>query len=138
MHGAGTLPPPPPRVLRQFAGLWLLAFGGLALWQGFARGNVALAGGLAVLAAVVGGLGIARPEVVRPIFVGWMVATSPIRWITSLALLAVIYYGLLVPMGLAMRAAGRDELRLKRRPGEESYWLPKVGPTHLRRYFQQF
>lgn len=138
MRRSEVLFSPPDRVLRQFAGTWLLAFGGLAAWHGFARGNGALAAGLAVLAGAIGGLGMARPGVVRPIFVGWMVLAFPIGWVISLVLLGVVYYGLFLPVGLVMRAAGRDELRLKRRPGAESYWLPKGGPPHVRRYFRQF
>ena len=94
---------PEPRTLRQFAGLWLAFFGGLAAWQGIARGRVGLAIALAVLAIVVGGLGLARPALVRPIFVGWMVLAFPIGWTVSLLLLGLVYYGLFLPIGLAFR-----------------------------------
>ena len=41
---------PPPRMLRQFAGLWLAFFGGLAAWQGLVRGG----SGSALVLAVAG------------------------------------------------------------------------------------
>src|SRR5436309_1901787 len=50
---------PPARLLRQFAGLWLAFFLSLATWQGLVRGRSTLAL-CAVLAASVGGLGVAR------------------------------------------------------------------------------
>ena len=41
---------PTRATLRQFAGLWLAFFGGLALWQGLVRGQTGLASIFAVLA----------------------------------------------------------------------------------------
>lgn len=129
---------PDRRTLRQFAGLWLAFFGGLAAWQGIARGRVGLALGLAAAAVVVGGLGLARPALVRPIFVGWMVLAFPIGWAVSLVLLGLIYYGLFLPIGLAFRLAGRDALRLRPRPDAPTYWTPRAAPADVRRYFRQF
>ena len=34
---------PPRKTLRQFAGLWLVFFGGMALWQALVRGRTGLA-----------------------------------------------------------------------------------------------
>jgi hypothetical protein len=129
---------PEPRTLRQFAGLWLAFFGGLAAWQGLMRGRPGLAAALAVLAVVVGGLGLARPALVRPIFVGWMVLAFPIGWTVSLLLLGLVYYGLFLPIGLAFRLAGRDALALRPRPGATTYWTPHAAPADVRRYFRQF
>jgi hypothetical protein len=125
-------------MLRQFAGLWLAFFGGLAAWQGIMRGRVGLAVGLAVLALVVGGLGLIRPALIRPIFVGWMVLAFPIGWAVSLVLLGLVYYGLFLPIGLAFRLAGRDALQLRPRPGASTYWTPRTAPADVRRYFRQF
>jgi Saxitoxin biosynthesis operon protein SxtJ len=129
---------PPPRMLRQFAGLWLLFFGGLAAWQGLARGRVGVALGLAALAVVVGGIGLVRPKLIRPIFVGWMVLAFPIGWAVSLLLLGLVYYGLFLPIGLVFRLTGRDALQLRPRPGATTYWAPRTAPADVRRYFRQF
>jgi hypothetical protein len=125
-------------MLRQFAGLWLAFFGGLAAWQGLARGRVGVALALAALAVVVGGLGLIRPALVRPIFVGWMVLAFPIGWAVSLILLGLVYYGLFLPIGLAFRLAGRDALRLRPRPDATTFWIPRAAPADVRRYFRQF
>ena len=129
---------PDSRTLRQFAGLWLAFFGGFAAWQGIVRGRVGLAVALAVLAVVVGCLGLVRPSLIRPIFVGWMVLAFPIGWTISLVLLGLIYYGLFLPIGLAFRLAGRDALRLRPRPDVSTYWTPRAAPADVRRYFRQF
>jgi hypothetical protein len=42
--------------------------------------------------------------------------------------LGVLYYGVLTPLGVLMRLAGKDPLRLRREPGAASYWLPRQPP----------
>ena len=129
---------PSTRTLRQFAGLWLAFFGAIAAWQGFARGRVGVAVALACLAIVIGGIGLARPALVRPIFVGWMVLAFPIGWTVSLVLLGLVYYGLFLPIGLVFRLTGRDALQIRPRPGLTTYWTPRPAVADVRRYFRQF
>jgi hypothetical protein len=125
-------------MLRQFAGLWLAFFGGMAAWQGFVRGRVGVAVVLAVLAVVIAGMGLIRPALVRPVFVGWMVLAFPIGWTVSLVLLGLVYYGLFLPIGLVFRLTGRDALGLRPRPGLITYWTARPGVADVRRYFRQF
>jgi hypothetical protein len=129
---------PQPRMLRQFAGLWLAFFGGLAAWQGIVRGRVGVAVALAALAVVIGGLGLLRPQLIRPIFVGWMVLAFPIGWTVSLVLLGLVYYGLFLPIGLVFRLVGRDALQLRPRPDATTYWTSRPEVADVRRYFRQF
>ncbi len=129
---------PPRKTLRQFAGLWLVIFGGMALWQGLVRERAGLASILAVLALTIGPLGLARPDWMRRIYVGWMILAFPIGWTVSQVMLAVIFFGLFTPIGFLFRLLGRDPLHRTRRPELESYWVPKPTPTDLRRYFKQF
>src|SRR5262245_19424406 len=103
MHWSDINFAPPQRVLRQFAGLWLIFFGLLACWQGFLEDNLSLALAFAAAAALVGALGLVRPQAVRPIFVGWMVLAFPIGWTISHLLLALLFYGLFTPLGLLFR-----------------------------------
>jgi Saxitoxin biosynthesis operon protein SxtJ len=129
---------PPRSTLRQFAGLWLVCFGGLALWHALARGHVWLGLALGALALTIGPFGLARPEWLRLIYVGWMLVAFPIGWTVSQIILAVIFFGLFAPIGLMFRLFGRDPLCRARQPGLETYWTPKLTPTDLRRYFKQF
>ncbi len=128
---------PSPRLLRQFGGLWLVFFGVLSCWQAFVNHRITLAIVSATLAIVVGSAGLLRPTIVRPIFVTWMILTLPIRWLVSQILLASIYYGVFLPIGLVFRLVGYDPLALKR-PEKDSYWTPKHEPHDIRRYFKQF
>jgi hypothetical protein len=129
---------PPRKTLRQFAGLWIVFFGGFALWQGLMLGHPTAAAVLAILAVTVGPVGLVRPEWLRPVYVSWMVLAFPIGWTVSQGILGVMFYGLFTPIGLVFRLIGRDPLHRSRRPGQETYWAPKVAPTNPVRYFQQF
>ena len=129
---------PSGRLLRQFAGLWLLFFGCLACWHGLARHRVGLAIPLAVLALAIGLLGLLRPHSVRPVFVAWMVLAFPVGWVVGHVLLAVVFYGVFTPLGLAFRLAGRDALGRRRPADRGSYWLPKPAADGVASYFRQF
>lgn len=42
--------------------------------------------------------------------------------------LGILFYGVLTPIGVVMRLAGKDPLRLKFDPGAKSYWIPREPP----------
>lgn len=129
---------PKSRTLRQFAGLWLLFFAGFACQQAFLRGNTIAAVVLGVVAVTIGGLGLAAPALIRPIFVTWMVLAFPIGWTVSRIILGVMFYGIFTPVALLFRMLGRDALGLARPGARETYWTAKPAPANIRRYFRQF
>jgi hypothetical protein len=129
---------PSKKTLRQFAGLCVLFFGAAALWQAFVRGHYDLATSLGCLALVFGLTGLAYPESLRLIYVGWMILAFPIGWTVSLLILVTLYYGLFTPIGLLFRLIGRDALDRAKHPEATSYWVPKPSPENLGRYFKQF
>jgi hypothetical protein len=128
---------PPTRTLRQFAGLWLIFFAALATWQGFMRGHLGLGLGLAVLAVTIGPLGLLKPQVVRPIYVGWMIVAFPIGWTMSRVVLGLLFYGVFTPVAFLFRLKGRDVLCRQPRPDKGTHWTPKPMPTDVRCYFRQ-
>lgn len=128
---------PAPRMLRQFAGLWLVVFGGMAAWRIWNGHGDAWAYGLAAAAVVVGVAGLVWPAVVRPIYTAWMVVAFPIGWTVSHVALGVVFYVVFTAVGVVFRLTGRDVLRL-RRVQRESYWMGKSaarsGEDYLRQY----
>ena len=129
---------PTRKTLRQFAGLWLVVFAGMGLWQALARHNPKLGLSLGALALVVGVAGLTRPDWVRLIYIGWMVLAFPIGWTVSQVILLILYFGLFTPIALVFRLIGRDPLHRARRAGVESYWTPKPAPAGVTSYFKQF
>lgn len=131
---------PPPKMLRQFAGLFLLVFGSLAAWRAW-NGQVdgwTLAIGAA--AVIIGGVGLVVPALVRPVYTGWMIVAFPIGWTVSHVALALMFFVLFAPIGIAFRLFGRDALRLRpRRQGrQESFWVAKTRATSGEEYLRQF
>jgi hypothetical protein len=126
-----------PRTLRQFSGLWIVFFGGLGAWYALGRGQPTPGIALVILAVTIGPLGLIWPQAIKPIYTAWMLAVFPIGWLVSLVLLAVVYYGVVTPIAVAFRLAGRDALQ--RSPVEcETYWRSKSTPEDLQRYLRQY
>ena len=137
MQWSDVIATPKPKLLRQFAGLWLVFFVGLAaarVWRGH---NDDWALGLAVVGVLVGVLGLVRPAALRWIYTGWMIAAFPIGWTVSQVMLAVLFYVVFTPVALVFRLMRRDVLGLRRRD-VASYWTVKPGAARADDYFRQF
>jgi hypothetical protein len=128
---------PSTRTLRQFAGIWVLFFGGLACWHGLVGAHTSIALVLAVLAVTVGPLGLIWPRAIRWIYVGWMVLAFPIGWVISRVILALLFYGLFTPLGQFFKLIGRDALARRYHPGVDTYWAPKPTAIDMRSYYHQ-
>ncbi len=129
---------PPTRTLREFATLWILFFGGLALWRFLGRQDAWNAAALATLALSVGPLGLAKPALIRPIFVGWLIAAFPIGWLISKVILLLLFFAVFTPIALIFRLVGRDALHRRGRAKVDTYWSAKVTPSDFRRYLRQY
>ena len=129
---------PSGRDLRQFAGVWLLVFGllgGLAFWRSQAL-TVPL--WLWAVALAIGLPGLARPGLIRPVYMLWMCVSFPIGWTISHALIGLVFYGLLFPIGFAMRLFGYDPMARRLDRSAKSYWTPHDPAAGTGRYFRQF
>jgi hypothetical protein len=128
---------PSPKVLRQFAVLCLIVFGGLgalALWRHQTSTTSYV---IPALGVVTGLIGLVRPTAIRWVYSGWMVAVFPIGWTVSRLILAVLFYLVFTPVAMAFRLFGRDALHL--RSGDTaSEWTPKPQATAADQYFRQF
>jgi len=125
------------RMLRQFGGLWLLFFGALASWQWFVRGDQTPALVLVGVGAVIGLLGLVRPEAIRPLFAGLMFLTFPIGWVVSHLLLAVVFYGVFTPVVIIFKLIGRDVLSVRPQGDRETFWARKPAAADLHSYLRQ-
>jgi hypothetical protein len=129
---------PQRRMLRQFAGL-LIGFGALAgLWHGWRHDDWVTPAVIVGVAAVIGVVGLVRPEAIRWLFVGWMIVVFPIGWVVSRVVLTLLYYGMVTPVALVFRLTGRDALALKPRPDAATYWAAKPQATDAARYLRQY
>jgi hypothetical protein len=101
-----------------FAGAFA-ALGAISLWRGgLERGawELALAVGFLTLAAF-------APGTLGPLNRAWAWIGRALNSVVSPVLIIVLFYGVVTPVGLAMRAVGKDPLRLRRDPHSSSYWI---------------
>jgi hypothetical protein len=129
---------PSPRELRWF-GLMLVAFCGLVTWLLYAKLHWPVASWIPlVTGSAVAVVYYAVPAVRRTIYLGWMYAFLPLGMLTSLLLLAAIYYLVFTPIGLVMRLVGRERLACHLDPPAKTYWILRPPARPPESYFRQF
>lgn len=103
-----------PLISDQYPRLWALILGGLLML-----------------------LGAALPRSLELPFKGWMFIGHILGWINTRILLSVVFYGLLTPMGWAMRLIGADLLRSGFEPKVDTYRVVKSArpSSHLKHQF---
>ena len=124
------------RLLRQFAGLWLVFIGGFSLLLILGRDRPILGAVLGLLAVIPALSGLVRPASVEPLFRLAMAVAMPIGWVVSHVLMAAIFYLVITPVGLFFRIIGRDAMA-RRAPTLPSQWVPRESSADPRRYWHQ-
>jgi len=82
-------------------------------------------GGLAALFLAAAWL---RPAILNPLSRIWLKFGLMLHSIVNPVVMALLFYGTVLPTGLVARAMGKDLLRLKRKPDAESYWIVREPP----------
>jgi len=124
----------------------LRVFAGTSLGVGAVLGLVALRssepflsephGWLSLALLLVGAVGTVSPPTVRGVYRVAMLITRPIGFVVAQVILALLYFLLVVPLGLLLRLFHHDPLR-RRPPGA---WIPRDrdAPVDKRRVFRQY
>ena len=82
-------------------------------------------GGWAALFLVTG---LFWPSVLNPLNRIWLKFGLLLHRVVNPVVMALLFYGTVLPTGLVMRLLGKDLLRLKRQPDAESYWIVRQPP----------
>jgi hypothetical protein len=98
-----------------------------------------------IVAAALAVLGLAGATVIwtrldagRRAYLTWMYAAAPVGWTVSHLVLAIVYYGVVTPLGLIMRLLGHDPMRRRFDRSAESYWIERGRRRASSDYFRQF
>ena len=120
-----------PKTLRRFASLFLPL--GTALIGGivFLRWSQAAGTWIWVIGAALTAAALASPKTNRLVYFGLMAITFPIGWMVFHLLIAVVYLGVITPLGLVFRVAGRDSLALRKKAPSATYWAPRAPARRL-------
>lgn len=119
---------------RRFAftvGIAFLVIGSISAWRGHIWPPRLLwtIGGTLLLA------GVLLPGRLGPVYHRWMALAAAISRVTSPIVVGVAYFVVLSPIGLLLRALGRNPL--EHREGEEGFWspAPRRSPSDLENQF---
>lgn len=114
-------------------------FAGLVGWIVMRKFDAtAVANGIWLVAAAVIVLYYLVPPLRHPIFMAWLAAVFPLGWLLSHVLLSVVFYLVVLPIGLLLKIFRHDPLRRRLDPAADSYWIEREPPAEPKRYFRQF
>lgn len=82
-----------------------------------------------VLAAAFAAIAFIAPRVLHPLNRAWTALGLLLHHVVNPLIMAIMFYGAILPMALLLRALGKDLLRLKREPEATSYWIPREPPA---------
>jgi hypothetical protein len=105
------------------------AFAALAalLWW---RGHGATAPLPATLGALLMVAGVVAPARLELPYRGWMGLATALSRITTPIFLGITYFGVIAPIGLLRRLAGRNSL--VRRSSQSTFWIPREAGARTR------
>jgi hypothetical protein len=69
-----------------------------------------------------------RPSILHPLNLLWLKFGLLLHRIVNPVVMALLFYGTVLPTGIVMRLMGRDLLRLKLMPDADSYWIVRTPP----------
>jgi saxitoxin biosynthesis operon SxtJ-like protein len=81
-----------------------------------------------VIAAIFAGFAQVRPDLLKPLNFLWHRFGLLLHKIVSPVILGLLFYTTVLPVGLLMRAFGKDPLRLHKDSAAASYWVPREPP----------
>ena len=115
-------------------GIFTALVGGWLWWGGSP-------GAAQIVWAIGGGLTLAYFVVAparRYIYLGWLYAAFPIGYVVSHVIMGIVYFGVVTPVGLIMRAVGKDPMARGFDRNAKSYWIEHRTAREAGRYFKQF
>jgi len=127
---------PIPEAMRPYTIAGMAVFAALAV--GFKFGWIPIGPwGLIALAALFLAGGYVMPDLLKPVYFLFMVATFPIGLVMGPVVMGVIFFGIFTPVALFFKLIGRDTMTRKFDPAAKTYWVEHKD-AEPKRYFRQF
>jgi hypothetical protein len=68
------------------------------------------------------------PRLLQPLNRAWFALGLLLHHVVNPVIMAVMFYGAILPMAMLLRWLGKDLLRLKREPNAQTYWIAREPP----------
>jgi len=111
---------------RSFGLFFAACFFILGCWP-LASGNPVLRWAI-VLGVAAATVAMLAPRLLAPLNVAWAGLGVILGRIVSPIALAILYFGVMTPIGWIGRATGKDPLRVRREADAQSYWIERLPP----------
>ena len=122
---------------RSFGIVFAVVFLVIGLWP--LAGDAGVRWWAVGVAGVVLALGLGRPALLAPLNRTWTRLGLILNRLASPVVMGVLFYLVITPTGLVLRALGKDPLRQRLEPGAKSYWIerrpPGPAPDTMRNQF---
>ena len=125
---------PTNRQLRQFGAASVVALPAIAwLWNA----NTSVVGILALVGLCIAIIALVVPKAVKPIYLTLTILALPIGLVVGELSMLLIYYFLMLPIGIVFRLSRRDALQVAINRNAPTYWQAKKHPTGIGSYYRQ-
>ncbi len=114
-----------PKSLRKFAFLVGGIILGISFWLSLRYFSPFICYFLGIIGMVLIVMGVFSPRCLKGIYKVWMGMAFAIGWVVSRVLLMVIFYFVIMPIGLTARIVGKEFLDKKPRVRKDSYWVER-------------
>ena len=122
---------------RSFGLVFAVVFAIVGCWP-LLGGNAVRWWALAIAAAFLG-IALARPVLLAPLNAAWTRLGLLLHRIVNPIVMGLVFFFVVTPTGLIMRALGKDAMRRRFDRDAESYWAPRDGgspePETMKRQF---
>jgi hypothetical protein len=113
---------------RRFGLAFGVLFAILGLWPLFHQTGSPKWAVIALSTAIVA-VALGRPHWLKPLNLGWFKLGLAFNRIAGPVIMAILFFGAVVPLGWYLRRKGEDLLRLEMKPQAETYWIEREPPT---------
>jgi hypothetical protein len=111
---------------RSFGLVFAVVFAIVGFWPLKGGGDVRLwALGFALCFMLVA---LTVPRILRPLNLIWFKFGMALHRMVSPVVMGLMFFSTVTPVGILMRASGKDPMRLKRDPKASSYWIERTPP----------
>ncbi len=126
----------PSRSMQRWFGLSLAILLAIVAFS-VSRLNVSAGWILGAIALAVGATYYLIPATQLPIIRSWQIITFPVAWTVGHILFGIVFWLVVLPLGLVLRMLNYDPLRLRQR-NATSNWQDRSADRPADSYFKQF
>ena len=118
---------------RSFGIVCFIVFSIISIWPVLSGGELRLWSFIVAIIFLI--MGITKSRFLTPLNIAWIKFGELLGVIISPLIMGLVYFLVLLPIGILMRVLGKDLLSLKFNKNIETYWNKKEAKTNFNKQF---